>query len=312
MTHMNVLVTGGAGYVGSTLVPILLERGFHVVVLDSLMYSNGASLLGCFHHKRLEFQEGDIRNAADVRQALRGVEVVIHLAAIVGYPACRKDEQQAYQVNVRGTANLVEQLSRSQRLIFASTGSNYGAVSELCTEETPLNPLSVYGKTKTEAEQIVLQHPESIVYRFATAFGISPRLRLDLMVNDFVYQALYTKNLIVYEKDFQRAFIHVRDMAESMLFAVAHGERMRGQVYNIGSEALNLTKEDVAKKLRERLNFYLHFADVGKDEDQRNYEVSYKKIHSLGFRTSVSLEDGIDELIRGLRIIKLKNPLSNV
>lgn len=309
---MNVLVTGGAGYVGSTLVPILLERGFRVVVLDNLMYGNGASLLGCFRHKGLEFQEGDVRNAADVRRALRGVEAVIHLAAIVGYPACRKDEQHAYQVNVRGTANLVEQLSPSQRLILASTGSNYGAVLDLCTEETPLNPLSVYGKTKTEAEQIVLRHPESIVYRFATAFGISPRLRLDLMINDFVYQALYTKNLIVYEKDFRRTFLHVRDMAESLLFAIAHGEQMRGQVYNIGAEALNLTKEDVAKKLRERLEFYLHFADVGKDEDQRNYEVSYKKIRSLGFTPGISLEEGIDELIRGLRIIKLKNPLSNV
>ena len=308
----TVLVTGGAGYVGSILVPALLERGFRVIVLDNLMYNTGAALFGCFYSQHLEVQEGDIRNERIVTSLLKQAGAVIHLAAIVGYPACRKDEKLAHDVNVEGTRNLVKHLAPSQPLLFASTGSNYGAVTDVCTEETPLGPLSAYGKTKTEAERIVLQHPRSIVYRFATAFGISPRLRLDLMINDFVYQALYTRNLIVYEKDFRRTFIHVRDMADGFVFALQHADRMAGETYNVGSEAMNLTKEDVARKLREKLEFYLHFADVAKDEDQRNYEVSYKKIRSLGFETKVSLDEGLDELIRGLRFIRLKNPMSNV
>lgn len=309
---MKILVTGGAGYVGSILVPLLLEHGYEVVVLDNLMYNSGAGLFGCFYNKRFLFQEGDIRNTSLVTQLLRKTDLVIHLAAIVGYPACRKDEQQAYDVNVRGTDNLVTCLTPSQRIIYSSTGSNYGAVSGICTEETPLDPLSVYGKTKTEAEHIVLRHPQSVAYRFATAFGISPRLRLDLMINDFVYQALYAKNLIVYEKDFRRTFIHVRDMAEGIVFAIQQFDRMKQQVFNVGSEAMNLTKEQIAKAVQKKLEFYLHFADVGKDEDQRNYEVSYQKIHALGYKTKVSLDDGLDELIRGLRLVKLKNPLSNV
>ncbi len=309
---MKILVTGGAGYVGSILVPLLLDHDHEVLVLDNLMYNSGAGLFSCFYNKRFTFQEGDIRDASLVKQLLREIDLVIHLAAIVGYPACRKDEQQAYDVNVRGTDNLVKRLSPSQRIIFSSTGSNYGAVSGSCTEETPLDPLSVYGKTKTEAERIVLGHPQSIAYRFATAFGISPRLRLDLMINDFVYQALYTKNLIVYEKDFRRTFIHVRDMAEAIAFAIQHFDRMKRQVFNVGSEAMNLTKEQVAQAVRNKIEFYLHFADVGKDEDQRNYEVSYQKIRALGYGTKVSLDEGLDELIRGLRLVKLKNPLSNV
>lgn len=307
----TILVTGGAGYVGSVLVPLLLLRGYKVKVLDNVMYGNGSTLLPCFLNRNFEFYEGDIRNESLLKELLAGVDFVIHLAAIVGYPACRKNEQLAHEVNVLGTANIARNLSGQQGLIFASTGSNYGAVRGICTEQTPLSPLSVYGKTKTEAEQAVFEYTTPVVYRFATAFGISPRLRLDLMINDFVYQALHAKNLIVYEKDFRRTFIHVRDMAESLIFAVVNFAGMKNQVFNVGSENMNLTKENVARKISQQLNFYLHFADTGKDEDQRNYEVSYEKIRAAGFAMSISLDHGIDELIRGFRIIKQTNPFAN-
>ncbi|OGL77805.1 epimerase [Candidatus Uhrbacteria bacterium RIFCSPHIGHO2_12_FULL_57_11] len=308
---MKILVTGGAGYFGSVLVPELLRAGHSVTVLDSLLYG-GTGLLQNFGNRNFRFIRGDVRDEPVLRQAADEADVIIHLAAIVGYQACRKDERLAEEVNLGGTRNVAAAASSGQTVIFASTGSNYGAVDGVCTEETPLQPLSVYGRTKTEAEHLLLQSCPVVAYRFATAFGISPRLRLDLMINDFVYQALKTKNLIVYEKNFRRTFIHVCDMARAIRFALDHLPEMRGQVYNVGGDSMNLTKEDVARKLREKVEFYLHFAEVGKDEDQRNYEVSYKKIRDLGFDVTISLDEGLDELIRGMQVVQVTNPYSNV
>ncbi|RMF68354.1 MAG: NAD-dependent epimerase/dehydratase family protein, partial [Calditrichaeota bacterium] len=190
---------------------------------------------------------------------------------------------------------------------------NYGAlIGDLCTEETPLNPLTIYGQTKTEAEQMLLDSGSVVCYRFATAFGLSPRLRLDLMINDFVYQAIKKRNLIVYERTYKRTFIHVRDMVRSFQFALENYDRLENEVFNVGSEKLNYSKEDVALKIKEKVDFYLHFADIGRDEDQRNYQVSYEKIRRLGFETSVTLEQGIDELIRGYELIDERNPFANV
>lgn len=308
----TILVTGGAGFVGSALIPLLLGRGYNVRVVDNLMYGHGETLLPYFAHQNFSFVEGDIRNEALMKELLASVDTVVHLAAIVGYPACRKNERLAYEVNVVGTENIAKNVSPRQQMIFTSTGSNYGSVNGICTEETPLHPLTVYGKTKTAAEHIAFRNTEPIVYRFATGFGIAPRLRLDLMINDFVYQALHAKNLIVYEKDFRRTFIHVRDMAASIVFAVENYERMRNHIFNVGSEYMNLTKEDVAKKIRERLEFYLHFANTGKDEDQRDYAVSYKKIEDVGFHTVISLDEGLSELINAFKIIKPITPYNNL
>jgi nucleoside-diphosphate-sugar epimerase len=311
---MKVLITGGAGYVGSLLAPELMQRGHEVRVLDNLMYGQ-LSLLHCFVDGQFRFIRGDIRDKEAVRSAVQGVDHIVHLAAIVGAPACRKDERLAWEVNVQGTIDVGECRKSSQGFIFASSCSNYGAVEGVCTEDTPLNPLSTYSITKTEAEARVLRSGNAVVYRFATGFGLSPRLRIDLMVNDFVFRAVKHGALVVYTKDSRRSFIHARDMARSLAFAVENYDRLVGEggnVFNVGNEALNYTKEQVALKVRDRLDFCLHFADAGTELDPRDYKVSYEKIRSQGFETAVSLEQGIDELVHGYRMVSLRNPFSNV
>ena len=309
---MKILVTGGAGFIGSLLTPALLDTGHKVRVLDNLMYG-GQSLLPNFFNKKFEFLKGDIRNASDVKAAVKGVDAIINLAAIVGYPACKKDPRLAEGVNYGGTVLLDQSRSREQLILFASTGSNYGTVvDEVCTEETPLNPLSVYGDTKVRAEQYLLDVGGAICFRFATAFGLSPRLRLDLLINDFTYQAVKNKQVIVYERNFKRTFIHVRDIVRSFLFAIDGAHRMKDNVYNVGSDSMNCSKEDVVIKIADRVDFSYHFADVGHDADQRNYEVSYEKIQKLGFDTTVTIEEGIDELVSGYEVIERADGFSNV
>lgn len=309
---MNVLVTGGAGYVGCVLVPMLLDAGHKVRVLDNLMYG-GRGLLPCFSSGKFEFMRGDVRDRDVYSKALDGVDVIINLAAIVGYPACKKDARLAEEVNVGGVRNLVELRKPGQLIIQASTGSNYGAViGMMCAEDTPLSPLTVYGRTKTEAEEILKRETNVIRYRFATAFGVSNRMRLDLLINDFVCQAVKIRNLTIYEKTFKRTFLHVRDLARSFLFAIENAGKMRDNVYNVGHESMNASKEDVARIVRTKIEYYLHFADVGEDEDKRNYEVSYDRIRSVGFKPLVSLDEGISELIAAMSCIEIRNEFSNV
>lgn len=309
---MKLLVTGGAGYIGCVLVPALLDRGYDVRVLDSLMY-NGTGLLPHFRNRRFEFVKGDIRNPQTVHDTVQGCDAIIHLAAIVGFPACRKYPDLAETVNVGGTEVIAREVGRGRPVLFGSTGSNYGAlVDDLCTEETPLNPASLYGKTKTVAEQHLLENCDTIAYRFATAFGLSSRLRLDLLVNDFVYTALKLRYLVVYEPHFMRTFIHVYDIARAFLFALENTSRMSGQVYNVGSESMNFSKAEVCEMIRKRVDYYLHYADMGEDADKRNYRVCYDKIHSLGFETAITLNDGVEELIRGIEVLDVRSPFSNV
>lgn len=308
---MNVLVTGGAGYVGSVLVPKLLEKGYKVRVVDNMMYGV-PSLLPCFINPNFEFIRGDVRDEKVMREALEGADVIIHLAAIVGAPACQRDEKLAWEVNYEATALLDELRDKDQTVIFASTGSVYGKVDGICTEETPINPLSTYGVTKARAEERLLSSGNVIVYRFATAFGLSPRLRLDLLPNDFTFQAVKNRSLIVYERHFRRTFIHVTDMARAFLFALENMDKMRDEVYNVGNESMNYTKEEVALKIKEKVDFYLYFADIGSDPDKRDYEVSYEKIRRLGFETKVTMDQGIDELIRGFQMLTLRTPYRNV
>ncbi len=307
----KILITGGSGYVGSVLVPLLLQEGYEVRVLDSLLFGQ-TSLLPLFSHKGFEFVKGDVRDVAALKDAVQGVDLIIHLAAIVGAPVCSREPDVAEAVNVQGTINLDSVRSPSQPILYASTGSNYGAVDGVCTEETPLRPLSVYGVTKTKAEKYLESRGNMIGYRFATAFGISPRLRLDLMPNDFVFQALRVGNLIVFEPEVRRTFIHVTDMARAFLHAIHEYDRMKNNIYNVGNETLNVTKKDVALLVKEKVNFYLHFADIASDPDKRDYEVSYEKIRKTGFETHVSLEAGIDEMVRGFRLISLENPYTNI
>jgi nucleoside-diphosphate-sugar epimerase len=309
---MRILVTGGSGYVGSVLVPHLLSQGHKVRVFDNLMYG-GRGLLPCFAYSGFDFVKGNVLEEAKLKQALKDTEAVIHLAAIVGYPACKRDPRLAQEVNLEGTRLLERLRSKDQPILFASTGSNYGAVvGSLCTEDTPLNPLSEYGTTKTAAERLLLDAGNTVCYRFATAFGVSPRMRFDLLVNDFVYQAKINKDLIIYERSFKRTFIHVRDMARAFAFALDNYAAMRDNVYNVGSEEMNYNKEDVALLIKKKVDYYLHFAEIGKDEDQRNYEVSYAKIRGKGFKTEIDMQTGIDELIQAADMLVLRNEFSNV
>jgi nucleoside-diphosphate-sugar epimerase len=314
MKQQSIFITGGAGYIGTSLIPLLLERGHQVTVYDSLMFNNGDKLLPYITNPNFKFIAGDVRDAESVAKHIKGHDIVIHLAALVGFPICReKGEEESHSVNVIGTQNVINALSEDQYLLFGSTGSNYGEVLDVCTEETPLNPLSIYGKTKTDAEYLVLARDNSTAFRFATAFGVSPRLRLDLLVNDLTFKSLTEGYAVIYESHFMRTFIHVRDIARVFLFAIDNHEQMKNNVYNVGSNNMNFSKKDVCELIKSKISdSYFNYADVGQDADKRNYIVSYEKINDLGFDTTISLETGIDELIKTIPLIKMSNPYFNV
>ncbi len=308
---MRVVVTGGAGYVGSMLVPRLLAMGWNVHVLDNLMFG-GQALLPHFMNPRFSFAEVDITNRAALAPELQGADAVIHLAALVGYPLCKKMPRRAVEVNVDGTRNVLELMPAEAKLLYGSTGSNYGEVVGICTEDTPLNPLSLYGETKTQAEQMCQERGNCVSMRFATAFGISPRLRLDLMINDFTWQAIHNRYLVVYEKHFRRTFIHVADIARAFVFMLDHWSKLEHRVFNVGHDSMNYTKEDIVHLLRSRIEFLVHFAEFGTDEDKRDYEVDYSRIRDAGFEITVDIDKGLGELVRGLPLLRLRNPYSNV
>jgi nucleoside-diphosphate-sugar epimerase len=278
------------------------------------MFNNGDKLLPYITDPNFTFIAGDVRDAESVAKHIKGHDIVIHLAALVGFPICReKGEEESHSVNVIGTQNVINALSEDQYLLFGSTGSNYGEVLDVCTEETPLNPLSIYGRTKTDAEYLVLARDNSTAFRFATAFGVSPRLRLDLLVNDLTYKSLTEGYAVIYESHFMRTFIHVRDIARVFLFAIDNHSAMKNNVYNVGSNNMNYSKKDVCELIKSKISdAYFNYADVGQDADKRNYVVSYEKINKLGFDTTISLETGIDDLIKTIPLIKMSNPYFNV
>jgi nucleoside-diphosphate-sugar epimerase len=307
----RIVVTGGAGFVGSVLVPHLLSEGYRVHVVDALRFG-GEGLLPNFIHPNFSFAEADVLDAPRMRKELAGAHAVVHLAALVGYPICKKLPEEARRTNVGGAEVVLGEMPADARLIYFSTGSNYGEVVGVCDEDTPLNPLSLYGETKTKAEMMAMERPNSVALRFATAFGLSPRMRLDLMINDFAYQALVNRYLLVYERHFRRTFIHVRDMARVVPHLLRNWDRARDHRLNVGHETMNFTKEDIAKALQAKLDFHLYFADVGTDEDKRDYEVSYARIRALGFSLDVDIHRGLGELLGGLRMIRIRHPYSNV
>lgn len=308
---MRIVITGGAGFVGSTLAPRLLEAGHHVHVVDSLMFG-GHALLPLFANRNFSFAQADVTDRKALEPELKGADAVVHLAALVGYPLCKKLPDRAREVNVGGTRNVIELMPPGAHLVYASTGSNYGEVVGICNEETPLNPLSIYGETKTEAEQLCVDRGNSVSLRFATAFGIGPRLRLDLMINDFTWQALHRRYLVVYEKHFRRTFLHVRDIARGLQHVLQHWDRVEHAIFNVGHESMNYTKEDIVGLIKRRVDFMVYFAEFGSDEDRRDYEVDYSRFNAMGFRPEIDIDWGLEELVRALPLVPLSNPYSNV
>jgi nucleoside-diphosphate-sugar epimerase len=313
MRDQNILVTGGAGYIGSILVPALLQEGYRVTVLDSLMYGQ-YPLLECCANRNFEFIKGDICDKSLVSSLLPKYDIIIPLAAIVGAPACKMNPSLTRLVNYEASMMMIEQLSPSQWVIFPTTNSGYGVGEKdtFCTEESPLRPISEYGKTKVEVEKALLEKGNAITFRLATVFGVSPRMRMDLLVNDFTYRAFKDKFIVLFEEHFRRNFIHVRDIAKAFLFGLENYDKMRGQPFNVGLSSANLTKRQLSEKIKEYVpDLYIHSALIGEDPDKRDYIVSNKKIESLGWKPEYSLDDGIKELLKGYKIIQA-NQFANV
>lgn len=311
---MKIFITGGAGYIGTTLIPLLLEKNYKVTVYDSLIFNNGDKLLPYITNENFNFIKGDIRDENLLKESLKDHDVIIHLAALVGFPICReKGEKESFDVNTNGTKIVINNMSPDQYLLYGSTGSNYGDVDGICTENSPLNPLSIYGQSKTRAENLVMKRPNSTAFRFATAFGVSPRLRLDLLINDLTYKSIKEGYAVIYESHFLRTFIHVKDIARVFVFAIENSEKMKDNIYNVGSEKMNFSKKEICELIKKEIpNSYFNYADVGEDDDKRNYVVSYEKIKSIGYDTTIDVETGIRELIRSIPLINLHNPYYNV
>jgi len=301
----HVLVTGGAGYLGSVLCEHLLDAGYRVTALDSLMYGQS----GLFHlcaDERFDFVPGDARDDKLMSGLLKDADVIIPLAAIVGAPACDRDPWTARAVNLEAVQTLNRLRSPRQLVVYPTTNSGYGTQSGdlYCTEQTPLEPISLYGRTKVQAEAELLQRPNAITLRLATVFGISPRMRLDLLVNHFVYAAVTDGYVIIFEKAFKRNYIHVRDVADCFVHCIRHADQMSGRAYNAGLDEANLSKEELALKIKSHLpDFFIHFSEIGSDPDKRNYIVSNQRLREAGFEARRSIDDGIRELIKGYRLL---------
>ena len=302
---VKILVTGGAGYIGSVLVGRLLDAGMSVTVVDSLIYRQ-TSLFQHFANPRFSFVRGDARDERLMAGLIRGKDFILPLAAIVGAPACERDPELSASVNL-GAIELLNGLrSGEQGVIFPTTNSGYGTTTgeTFCTEETALAPISLYGKNKVKAERLLLDSGNAVTLRFATVFGISPRMRLDLLVNDFTYRALRDRFLVIFEKDFKRNYLHILDAAECFAYCIEHFDELRGEPYNVGLNEANLSKEELALTIKKYLpDLYIHFAEIGADPDKRNYIVSNEKINERGFRATHSLEEGIQQLIRGYAMV---------
>jgi len=302
----KILVTGGSGYLGSVLVPMLLEKGHEVVVLDSFLYKQ-TSLLGCCTDKKFTVINGDCHEESTLKSVLEGADYIFPLAAMVGFPLCDKDKTAAVTVNYEAIETLLRLRNKEQRIIFPCTNSGYGMGQgdNYCTEESPIEPVSLYGKTKMAAEKAIIDSGNSVTFRFATLFGASPRMRTDLLVNDFVYRAVYDRSIVIFEGSFMRNYLHVRDAARAFLFAMDNFDRMNGNRYNCGLSDANCSKLELCEIIKKHIPSFNYLeASVGTDPDKRNYLVSNAKIEALGYKALYSLDDGIEELIKVYGIIK--------
>lgn len=306
-------MTGGAGYVGAVLVPHLLRDGHRVTVVDSFLFRQ-APLLDCVHDPKLEVVRGDARDEALMRAQIARADVILPLACLTGAPLCDRDPVGARTTIVDAIDLLLRLRSSSQAIVYPTTNSGYGVGEEdtVCTEESPLRPVSLYGRLKVEAERRLLDAGAAVTLRLATAFGASPRMRLDLLVNDFVYRAVTDRFIVLFEARFRRNFVHVRDIANGFLHAMAHFEEMRGEPFNLGQDEANMSKAELCETIRKHVpDFVWHEADVGEDPDKRDYTVSSAKLRRTGFGPTVSLDAGIQELVQAYRILR-RSEYSNV
>ena len=304
--NYNILVTGGAGYLGSTMVPDLLQLGHRVTVLDSFMYKQ-ASLNHVCHHPNFTVVKGDIRIEGVMAPLIKKADIVIPLAALVGAPMCSQDPVGATTVNHDAIALMLKLLSKQQIVLMPTTNSAYGTgdMNNFCTEESPLNPISLYAKEKVGIEKELLQRDNAISFRLATVFGMSPRMRIDLLVNDFTYRAVHDRFVVLFESSFKRNYVHVHDVSRVFQHAIANFDKMKGQIYNVGLSDANVSKKELCERIQKQvLDFVVLDAPVGKDPDQRNYIVSNAKIEATGYKPMHSLDMGISDLIKGYTMIK--------
>lgn len=299
MTKEKVLITGGAGYIGSVLTKELLKLGYCVTVVDNLMYKQN-SLSHCFSDPNFKFIKGDVCNHEMMKPLIKEAQIIIPLAAIVGAPACDRNPKLAKMINYDAMQFILDNTGDHQKILFPTTNSGYGVGQEgkFCTEESPLNPISLYGKLKVEIEKKFLDSKRAVSFRLATVFGPSPRMRIDLLVNDFVYKACHDRYLVLFEEHFKRNYIHIQDVANAFVFGIEHYDEMKGQAYNVGLSSANLSKKELCEVIRKTLpQFYFHSAAVGEDPDKRDYIVSNEKLEMLGWAPQKSLENGVSELV---------------
>lgn len=303
---MKILITGGAGYLGSVIVDKMLDAGYEVVVLDKLLF-NQTSLLQYTSNPNFKFIYGDVRNLTELERLCNEVDVIIPLAAIVGFPACAADPKLAKEINFQQIVNIVKFTNgKGKKILYPNTNSGYGlGTGQLeCTEESPLTPISIYGSTKCEAENFLITSTDAIIFRLATVFGISSRMRTDLLVNDFVYKAITDKYIVVFEKTFKRNFIHVEDVANAFLFMLQNYDKYKNEVFNVGLSSANLSKQELLEKIQEHVkDFAVSYNDFYEDPDKRNYIVSNDKIEATGWKPEWDLDRGIKQLIQGYQMI---------
>ena len=310
---MKILVTGGAGYIGSVLVPNLLDQGHEVTVIDNFIFKQ-TSLASSIRKENLRLVFGDVRNEALMKEHLSKSDLIIPLAAIVGAPACDSDPVAAQSINKDSILWLLKHLSSNQRIIMPTTNSAYGSGDEnnFCDESSPLNPLSLYARDKVTVEKELMNHPGATSFRLATVFGISPRMRLDLLVNNFTYRAITDGFVVVFEGHFKRNYIHVLDVVQAFNLAISKEKDFAGEIFNVGLSEANISKIELCREIQRVVpNFTYLEAAMGKDPDQRNYVVSNEKIEKLGFKPSVSLASGLQELVKGLKMFNHK-PFTNI